>query len=180
MSNGWKEAQEKQIGLEHIAEEVFEFYFHWLYTKQISEPQDGPVKWLLLVRLYLLGDYLMDRLLCRHVLQAIIDKTVDSKRLADSRSVSIVWEQTTDGSPLRKVIRELWMARQIDLAIESFQKHPEYPREFILDMLTEMKTRHPELVKKRISDKLTAQVKADCLKYLSELDVEQATEESNE
>ncbi len=47
-------------------------------------------------------------------------------------------------------------------------------------MLVELMKGHLELVKKGISNKPMQQVKADCLSYMSELDVEEATEESTE
>lgn len=180
LSNDWKEAKDKRIQLANFAVRHFEIYLHWLYTKQLASQSEGDLDYELLIPLYHIGDYLMDSNFCRHVLQALVDYRYMRNTVPNPQDISLVWQQTTEESPLRKVIRELWMSREIDNAVQCFQERPEYSRDFILGMLAVMVRSHPELVAKKIANKTNEQTRAYCARYMSDLDAEEATKESNE
>lgn len=121
LSNDWKEAKDKRIQLADFAVKHFEIYLHWLYTKQLASQSEGDLDYELLIPLYHIGDYLMDSTFCRHVLQALVDYRYMQNTVPNPHEISLVWQSTTEESPLRKVIRELWMSRQAGNAVKSFQ-----------------------------------------------------------
>lgn len=147
--------------------------------KQIDKPQDNYAYHLQLVKLYLLGDYLIDRLLCRQVLQAFVNHRYDAALVANPGAINLAWEHTTEDSPLRKVIKELWFTLIINKSVETFRGDSEYSKDFILDIFAETSNSHRALNGKTIANKTSEQTKADCARYISELGVEEAAGESN-
>lgn len=173
LSNDWKEARERRITLEDTAVATFEDYLHWLYTGQVTLPEHN--QHVRLVDLYLLGDYLHDSLFCVEVLNKMVEARYHGQRtFPTSAAVKCAWEATPASSPIRKVIRELWTSSNIDLAFKEFTKNSEYPRDFVLDILSELVKSRPHLKSESISMKSQPVVEQLCSEHVSILQLQEA------
>lgn len=61
---------------------------------------------------YLLADYLDDSHLRAHILDAVISKSVDWKKLPLPDVCTVIWKRTPKGSPLRTFVLE-WLASSL-------------------------------------------------------------------
>lgn len=118
---------------------TLESYLHWLYTDCIlgREPSKHYAE---LFALCFLGDYLQDTKFCENVVQAlIIDDEEGFVWPPQQADVSFVWARTLPTSPLRRVIKEIWLTMPIAMAVQSFREvAPEtpYPMDLVLDLFS--------------------------------------------
>lgn len=119
-----------------------------------------------LAKLYLLGDYLCDIPFCLAVVDEMVEAVFEQEVCPGYPSITLVWNSTTEGSTLRKVMKELWQMAAIGPALE-LAKEADYPMEFILDMFNEMAQRFTEITKDGFPKKTRAQLKQSCRKHMS-------------
>jgi hypothetical protein len=171
LSNGWKEAQEKNIVLHEFETSALEGYVHWMYTGVIqSEAGDtGPYRELF--ELYLLGDFLKDMVFCQGLADLVIDTRCSGTcHLPLQGEVFFVWEHTLPVCPLRGVIRELWLATPVSLSIKMLRLDPNspYPMDFVLDLFHEL-SKHPNKTRfSSYSGKSPNGVKATCQSFFED------------
>jgi hypothetical protein len=116
---------------------TLEGYVHWMYTTTI-QPKLGKVgHWMEVLELYLLGDFLKDMAFCQRLTHIVASQRGGPPGQPE---VCFVWERTLPLCPLRRVIRELWLATPVDRTIAMLGKDPEspYPMDFVLDMFHEL------------------------------------------
>jgi hypothetical protein len=140
LSNDWKEAREKNIVLQEFDTSVLEGYVHWMYTGSMR-PKLKAVgdTYMELFELYLLGDFLKDMVFCQKLIQhVILVRCLGVVPLQPE--VCFLWERTLPTCPLRRLVRELWLAKPVDDSIALLGKDPDspYPMEFVLDMFQEL------------------------------------------
>ena len=109
LSGEWRESHERRVSLPEIKVSDFEVYLEWLYTGHVITLDElrslGPT----LIRLYLLGDFLIDDKFCNVVMDALI---LESQRRSPwirflPADIDFAWDKTMPGSRLRKVLVEL-------------------------------------------------------------------------
>ena len=84
--------------------------------------------------------------------------------------ICFVWERTLPVSPLRRVIREIWLAMPVGLSVKILRQDPDspYPMDFILDMFHEL-SKHPNNLKlSSYSGKTPVEVKATCKTFFED------------
>jgi hypothetical protein len=109
-SASWKEGQEGIVRLPTTKPSVFEMYVDWIYFSEIASKVTGTLTGPLF-DLFLLGDMVDDRDVRNKVmdaLQANNRKTLTSPSPSDIR---YVWENTSEGSMLRKWVLDLYVLR---------------------------------------------------------------------
>jgi len=118
---------------------TLESYLHWLYTDCILDREPSK-HYAELFALYLLGDHLQDTNFCEKVVQAlIIDDEEGFVWPPQQAEVSFVWARTLPTSPLRRVIKEIWLTMPMSMAVQSFKEAAPgtpYPMDLVLDLFT--------------------------------------------
>jgi hypothetical protein len=105
----WRESHEKRVSLPEIKVCDFEVYLEWLYTSHVVTLDDMYRLGATLVRLYLLGDLLIDERFCN----VVIDTLIHHAQVAypflvfDPADLDAVWDKTMPGSGLRNVLVDL-------------------------------------------------------------------------
>jgi hypothetical protein len=108
-SGEWRESHERSVSLPETKLVDFEVYLEWLYTGHVVTLDNmrdlGPT----LLRLYLLGDFLIDDRFCNTVIDALIgdSQAADPWLLFDSATIDSLWNKTMPGSEMRKVLVDL-------------------------------------------------------------------------
>jgi hypothetical protein len=149
----FKEAETDEIHLEETDPKAFGLFVAWFYSKQIGIPQfratkiPGPEQLpqseehthdidLLtqLVRLWIFGDYISMPDLQDQVIDLLISRT-KSRTISYPIICHMVYEETTENSPLRKWIVDLW-CWSVTQEIASFENALDvFPVQMILDLL---------------------------------------------
>ena len=107
LGGDWKESHEKRVSLPKVRVSDFEAYLQWLYTGHVvllDRPYDSGFA---LLRLYLLGDFLVDDRFCNAVMDFIIRESGTLLLAFLSEEIDYVWNQTTPGSRMRRVLVDL-------------------------------------------------------------------------
>jgi hypothetical protein len=173
LSNGWKEALEKNIVLHEFESSALEGYVHWLYTGTIQAKLDTKPSskvYRELFEMYLLGDFLKDMAFCQRLANLVIDTRCSGSYPPLQAEVGFVWERTLPVCPLRRVIREIWLAIPVGLSVKMLSQDPEspYPMDFVLDLLHEL-SKYPSNTRfSSYSGKSPNQVKATCKTFFDD------------
>jgi hypothetical protein len=109
-------------------------YLYWLYTERILERERAKYYGELFA-LYLFGDRLQDLTFREKVVEALVVQKDGFVWPPLQPDVSFVWERTWRASPLRRVVKEIWLTMPISMAMRTFQESPvaPYPMDFVLD-----------------------------------------------
>ena len=105
----WKESQEKSVSLPETKVADFEVYLEWLYTGQIVTLDDLLNLGTTLIRIYVLGDFLIDDRFSNAVMDTLIlecHRAHPWLRFSPA-DIDFAWEKTMPASRLRKVLVEL-------------------------------------------------------------------------
>ena len=113
LNEEWKEAKERLIPLPEDDPEVFELLQAWLYNETIPSMnlQDGvkdAAEYKMLVQAYILGDKLGITDFKDAIIDSIILKLRHTARF-DARLGNLVYENTPDRSPLRKLWQDVYV-----------------------------------------------------------------------
>lgn len=176
LANDWKEAHERRINLPEAQPEMLEIYLHWIYTGHliVENTRKRTVSWQL-VKLYILGDYLNDAAFCESVINRIVDRSQGSEGVDPNHvAITLAWDSTPTDSPLRLVIKELWLGRTIASAIKAFGSK-QYTPDFVLDILARFLSNNEELCKRTFSGKTAEQIRESCKDHVKALRPEQQT-----
>lgn len=134
MSNDWNESRQNRVTLKEPRTVNFEFYLQWLSTNEHSFL--GDLALYQLAELYILGDFLDDLAFRVTMINHFVKRAVDNDVHPGSSIVTPTWERTPEGSPLRKIIVEIWIACPIkNLAARFTKPGRDFPKAFIIDCL---------------------------------------------
>lgn len=112
----------------------FEYYLQWLSTNDRSFL--GDLGLYSLAKLYILGGFLDDTAFRVEMLNIFVKEAIDKYIYPGARIVALAWGQTPEGSPLRKIILEIWITSSIKLLAKRFGGIDEdVPKAFIVDCL---------------------------------------------
>ena len=115
------------------------------------------------VELYLLGDYLDDMVFCENIVQGLVELSRGPEhKLPSGTAVRLAWSKTSVDSPLRAVVKELFLGVAINSAVEVLLKHDGFPHEFILDLMSSLVDNNSDFCKRSISRKSDIQIREAC------------------
>jgi hypothetical protein len=100
------EATDRKIDLFDANQEAFEHFLTWLYTRKLASDDEQPLGLIALVDLWLLGDRFQVPMLQNCVMDKIIPQPNDDT-VFELGLVEAAYENTTVGSPLRRVLLEI-------------------------------------------------------------------------
>jgi len=129
-------ARSRNIPVHGTDDPTLTSYLHWLYTDCILD-RDASNHYRELFALYLLGDYLQDAVFCENVVEALVVRDLEDGFVwpPQQADVDFVWARTLPTSPLRRVIKEIWLAMPISMSVQSFREAAEpYPMDLVLDL----------------------------------------------
>jgi hypothetical protein len=174
LSNGWKEAHEQQIRLPETQATTLEVYLHWTHTGHllVESTQTESVS-MQCVKLYLLGDYVSDTVFCEAVVENMVDRGQE-RRLPCAAAITLVWDDTPENSPLRAVIKELWLDQKIAIVVKCL-KERSFPSAFVLDLLEGLVSNNQFFCEQTSSGKSGEEVRKSCIGYVKTLHPEQKT-----
>lgn len=144
--SGWKEAQEKRVPLPEAKPIDFEVYLEWLYASQLTsrEGDTQRERGKMLVRLYILGDFLDDAGFCNQVMDAFAPGGTKAWDWSiNNEECSLAWAKTPVDSPLRIFILGL-ISHRMSRNKNSFQELVEStcPRELFIDLFKHLESKH--------------------------------------
>ncbi|TGO53081.1 hypothetical protein BCON_0130g00260 [Botryotinia convoluta] len=165
-TSGFEETTTGIIKLADVDVEVFEFFFRWLYTQQIGEPEQDVVGFALsdnesksghdskvhvgtLLRLYIFADMVKVPTLKNGCIEKLSRMgSFEKEYLTEPENVQYVWEHTREGDLIRKLFIDtiIW-----NLGITSFHK--------TLDQLPEEVRFAILLAMKRVIDNARTEIK---------------------
>lgn len=109
----WAEGKEKLVRLPEANPEAFQAYVVWVYTgRVIINKADDVSEINQTIRLYLLGDVLDDRSLRNEAMRALVRQNGKWKVQPSVELIQEIWDSTTSGSRLRKMIVDLIIMRR--------------------------------------------------------------------
>jgi hypothetical protein len=129
-------ARSRNIPVHGTDDPTLTSYLHWLYTDCILD-RDASKHYRELFALYLLGDYLQDAIFCGKAVESLIVTEKDNGFVwpPQQADVEFVWARTLPTCPLRRVIKEIWLAMPISMSVQSFREAAEpYPMDLVLDL----------------------------------------------
>ena len=134
LSKGWKESLQNRVILRGVTTTHFQDYLQWLSTNDPSYLEVIPMGRA--ARLYIVGDYLDDSDFRIAMLKAFVRDAIDSNSYPADDIVKRVWEHTPEGSPLRKIILEIWITASIKILAKRFaESDKNVPKAFIVECL---------------------------------------------
>lgn len=120
LCGNWKEAREQLIKLPEDKPTIFAIYMAWLYQKKIATVRrvwlPGTTEFLHLVQAYTFGDMIQAKSFQNSIIDAIFEKRRAGReglgwfeRIPDHDCVNTVYQNTCPGSPLRRLLVDLWI-----------------------------------------------------------------------
>ncbi|KAF2869197.1 hypothetical protein BDV95DRAFT_578585 [Massariosphaeria phaeospora] len=126
--------------------ELFQAYIHWLYIRTLPIPvptaPGGTLQFL--ARVYVLGEELMDSNFKNAVLDTVIAECKGSYLC--QLAVSIIYEGTTEASPLRRLLVDIYADQATALTCWTSQ-FKGCPKDFLVDVMTAMVKLRPATAK---------------------------------
>ncbi|KAK4891885.1 hypothetical protein LTR27_009584 [Elasticomyces elasticus] len=113
LSRDWKEARERVIPLSEDEPETFSIYQTWLYT-HIVDAHASKLSttscdfYQRLFKCYILAEKLLDAVFKDCVMDSILN-TLQTNPLFDANLSNLVYENTPEGSPLRRLLCEVYV-----------------------------------------------------------------------
>ena len=130
----WQESLQNRVTLKDVKAIEFETYLQWLSTNDHSFLADSDLHEL--AGLYILGDFLDDLAFRVEMLNWFTSRAINENICPHPLTLTLIWEQTPDTSPLRKMSIEAWITRYIECLAREFAKTDrDIPREFIVGCL---------------------------------------------
>lgn len=161
----WKEAQEKRVALPEAKPVDFEVYLERVYSSQLAprEAETPEELGTMLVRLYILGDFLDDARFCNRVMD-VFSPGADLHAIwgfwvLGDIAFSLAWAKTSVGSPLRTALLRN-ITHNIVHREGQFQTllKSSFPRELLLDLFQHLESKHRLTHILRPSTKLSAAI----------------------
>lgn len=152
-----------------VNQPTLESYLHWMYTDCILEREKAK-HYGGLFALYLLGDSPNDALFCEQVIEAIICMKDGFVWPPLQPDVSFVWEHTLPTSPLRRVIKEIWLNMPISSSVQAFQGYTQapYPMDFVLKLFSTLVEHCNGATNTSFSGKTFDELKVACVNFVKD------------
>lgn len=169
-------ARAKGIVLHDTKANTLRGYVHWLHTRQfLSKKPEGFNSYSELINLYLLGETLKHQTFCQQAIDAMIVLRYDGRKWPGHQITNEIWERTSPDSPLRKVMKELWMSTNVDKAMRYLKTAPEpgYHRDVILSLLEELISRGVFVKEATFSGRSRKEVEDVCRKFVEGMKIEE-------
>lgn len=169
-------ARAKGIILHDTKANTLRGYVHWLHTRQLlSKKPEGFKSYPELIDFYLLGETLKDQVFCQQAIDAMLIVRYDGRKWPGQQITNDIWERTSPDSPLRKVMKELWMSTNVDKAMRCLKTAPEpgYHRDVILSLLEELISRGVFVKEATFSGKSRKEVEEACRKFVQGMKIEE-------
>jgi hypothetical protein len=115
MTRDWKEALERRVLLPEVDPDDFEGYLQWLYTSDFAFA--GAYRSVVLVELYILGDFLDDLAFRNAVLDYQMTEWVANHNVPSVEATRLAWDNTPPDSPLRHLVIVLWSSAPFEWAV---------------------------------------------------------------
>ncbi|KAK5729748.1 hypothetical protein LTR17_011714 [Elasticomyces elasticus] len=154
LSRDWKEARERVIPLSEDEPETFTIYQTWLYTHivdahALKSSTNSCDVYQRLFKCYILAEKLLDAVFKDCVMDAILN-TLQANPLFDANLSNLVYENTPEGSPLRRLLCEIyvWCATERWLAedVVTEEVHPTLMTDFMKMQMGFFRGQRPEQV----------------------------------
>lgn len=169
-----EKVREQGIILHDTDTDILRGYVHWLHTRQLISRKGRSLKsYPELVNLYLVGETLKDSIFCQEVVDTMIILRYDFRKWPGHSILNNVWERSSPESPLRKVMKELWMSKSVYKAMELLKTAPEpgYPKDLILSLLDELVGRSIFVKEATFSGKCRKEVESICRGYVASIEL---------
>jgi len=144
-NGNFKEGTSQELDLQDTDPVAFSIFVDWLYTQTItSNPSDidVPTELLMLVKLWVLADKLLIPRLQNETLAIFDERRSSTGRLGHGmRSCFYVYENTSEGSPLRRYFSYMASRRMEGLGSRPLatDKFRCYPRDMLIDIIEEIR-----------------------------------------
>lgn len=146
LNGQWLEREGKVV-LKEIDAAPFDGYVQYLYTGKIFTQHEGDVdqenntdaEWGRLVEMYFLGDFITDVRFMNTVMDAIIEKVMQTREWPAGHTQAI-YDMTPDNSPLRRLISDLHVYWGINFNLSYALQNTGAPKEFFQDVARTMVT----------------------------------------
>ena len=137
MEGGFKESEDQVLELPDDDPITFSHFLLWLYTGSIIESHEShnDITWKVLISVYLFGDVRGIPRMQNEAIDLFIDKS-DAMNQVPGVELNLIYENTLDRSPLRKLIVDLFTFN-VTLADNrwfSEQSKALYPQSFLIDL----------------------------------------------
>jgi hypothetical protein len=129
-NGNFEEARSQALDLEDINPFMFEMFVSWIYTQDVCYP-DGEAGYLIL--LWLLAERFLVPRLQNQTLELLHKEQGRSNKLPGADLVRVLYENTTEASPLRKYV--IWTCAAGLRRNPQCPENEDYPPEFFFDMI---------------------------------------------
>jgi hypothetical protein len=139
-SSRWTSGTKKPVDVTEHAPEVFASYMQCIYHGSVSVPElpeysdDNCLGGL--IALYLLADQLNDVITANLVIDETMRASEEFRRLPHNSDLTLVYESTIAGNPLRKLCRDYYVYEARASLLEDFEEDV-LPFQFVKDVLLE-------------------------------------------
>ena len=133
---GFKESKDQVLELPDDDPVAFSHFQLWLYTGNIIESHESPkdIPWEVLIDLYLFGDARGIPRLQNEAIDLFIEKS-DVMNEIPSGELNFIYQNTVDGSPLRKLMVDMMTFDAVLTDSMWFDEEPTlYPQQFLFDL----------------------------------------------
>lgn len=145
----WKEGQERVVELLEDSVDHFRLYAQWLYTGKIFCKSEARRNVVIIARLYILGEKLLDRKFQDDVMNAMLAVTHDeSPHFKENPScrvfpaedtIAIIYEGTPPSSPMRRLLVDYYVGTGHEERAENWSDRPALiNHEFLIDLTKAM------------------------------------------
>ncbi|KAM0797441.1 hypothetical protein BDR22DRAFT_440417 [Usnea florida] len=138
LEGGFKESQDQVLELPDDDPTAFSHFQLWLYTGNILESHKSAkdIDWRVLISIYLFGDVRGIPGLQNEAIDVLIDK-LEAMNKIPVNQIPRIYKNTLDGSPLRKLVVDLFTHEKIPLTDDYWfheERKPKYPQQFLIDL----------------------------------------------
>ncbi|KAK5710624.1 hypothetical protein LTR17_018799 [Elasticomyces elasticus] len=131
----WQNNNKKSIELPDDDPKIFGAYLLSLYTTTITpQAKEAADLWDELAMLYVLADKLRDLKTANLILEQIMTISDQHKRIAGNKTITKIYANTTDGSPLRRLVVD-YQLHEPTVMPPSSALH-DLPKHYLQDFLT--------------------------------------------
>ncbi|GIZ37636.1 hypothetical protein CKM354_000107800 [Cercospora kikuchii] len=150
LNGQWKEGREKKINLPDDEPDIFGAYVEYLFSGKIATAtekaavdltrDDAGLEYTCQAKLYVLGEKLLDDKFCDCALRAMVELSRLERAngvhyLPGILAVQTIYEGTTDASPIRRFLVDLYLTRVSKKWLSDASTN--CPEAFLIDLLQE-------------------------------------------
>ena len=138
LEGGFKESKDQILELPDDDPTAFSHFQLWLYTGTILQSHESAkdISWDVLISLYLFGDVRGIPGLQNEAIDVLIDKS-DAMNQIVFYQLPRIYKNTLDGSPLRKLVVDLFTYKKVILTDDFWfheERKPCYSQQFLIDL----------------------------------------------